>query len=124
MSVGPALLAQLRRRAEQELTDDCLVEPLVTTNNGDGTYSQSYGTPVETKCMVAPFRLYRSAGGTGGGQVQELGSWQITLPAGTVVAKSSRITNSVTGQKFEVVGVGGPRTLEITLIVYAEEAVD
>lgn len=120
MSTGE--LAALRREANRFLKDVCLIQTLVTTPNADGSVTQTYTASAPVACRAAPSG-YQPNRSEGGGQVQELGSWVLTFPALTAVPKSARVVNQTLETTYEVSGVHGPRSDEITRRVYAEEAV-
>lgn len=127
-------LAMLRRESERTMADR--VQILRPVNVADaGGLATSFTVVTSVKCRVAPSQ-YQASERQVGGALQGSASWKITVPALTDVDQPDRLSVGSTlsgsglteaqvraggGRLFEVIGVAGPRTLEITRIVYANE---
>lgn len=116
------------------MEDSCQILRPVNVADAGGMVT-TYTVVSTVVCRVAPAQ-YQAAERVIGGALQASASWRITLPAETDVDQPDRLSvgsalggSGLTdaqvraggGRLFEVVGVAGPRTLEIVRIVYANE---
>ena len=125
--LGSGELAQLRADVAYTLPDRCTVQrPGTPVSDGAGGWTTPYADVaglVGIACAVAPFG--RGAEQVFGGRVVEASDWVITLPAATDVRQADRVVATVTDQAdtrtFEVVGIAGPRSLELSRRVACRE---
>ena len=103
-------LASIRAEAERLLPDTCEIQRATRTTGGDGETVETWSTIATAACRVSPGR---------GPIEQEIGArltsvnfWIVALPVPTDVRADDRVL--VGSRTFEVVGVMGPRTNEIS----------
>lgn len=126
--ISAAELAGLRDVITTVLPDTATVRrPGTPTSDGAGGYTTPMADVaglVAVPCAVAP--LGRGDEQTFGSQVVAVASWIVTLVGATAVRTNDQIVVTVTDQAstrtFEVVGVAGPRSLELSRRVACREA--
>lgn len=114
---SPAQVAYAEALMRSLMTSHCRVvstgEP-VAAGGGEWTTPE---TRTETICLIAPSRL-GAVEGAGGGAIEALNRFDVTLPARTAVDASDRVEEldapgGAVLRTFQVVGVAAPRSLEI-----------
>jgi hypothetical protein len=116
--VSAVQLADLRRREEARMVDTCSIihRERVSDNAGGSTY---------TETVVAGVPCWRQANLAGnvetpfGGQLQSGLQWMFAFPYDTTIGTDDKIVYGE--ESFEVMGVLGPRTLELARRVIATE---
>lgn len=113
-------LAQLRADATAVLPDTCAVQrPGASVSDGAGGWVAGAAATVATvACALAP--VAPGGEGTAGGRIVAEADWVLTLPALTDVLTTDLVVRA--GRTYEVLGVGVPRTWEVTRRVWCREA--
>lgn len=119
MGLSAGELASIRRTADQFLPDVCVINQAGAGSlDADGNWTPGAPTQTTVACRISPGQ-YQFNEQVTGGELHGLQPWIITLPAGTAVSEKDQITSG--GRTFDVTGVAGPRSLEISRRVYAVE---
>jgi hypothetical protein len=116
--VSTPQLADLRRREEARMVDtaDIVTRVRVSDNAGGSLYT------VTTQSDVPCWRQAQLAGNVEtafGGQLQSGLQWLFVFPYGTVISNADEIVYG--DERFAVLGVLGPRTLELARRVVCVE---
>ncbi len=108
-------LTALRAVVAATLTGSGSLRRRTLTDNGNGTYSQSWASTT-VNCRVAPINSREAEVAARLGLVA---TWVITLPYGTTVVGEDEIT--VGGRTFKVTGVLDGGSLATAVRVYCTE---
>lgn len=113
-------LAELRRREEARMVDTADIITRVRVSDGAGGYTYTETTTEDIPC----WREANLAGNTEtpfGGQLTSGLQWLFVFPYGTTVSTDDEIVYVPSGERFSVMGVLGPRTLELARRIIAVE---
>jgi hypothetical protein len=111
-------LARLREREEARMVDTCNIvsRTRVSDNAGGNTYTET--TTEDVPCWRQP-GMAGEAESLFGGQLLSGLQWLYVFPYGTAISADDEIIYGT--ERFEVMGVLGPRTLELARRVIAVE---
>lgn len=111
-------LADLRRREEARMVDTCAIvsRSRVSDDAGGSTYTET--TVADVPCWREP-NLAGNAETLFGGKMVSGLQWKFVFPYGTSITADDEILYG--GERFAVMGVLGPRTLELARRVIAVE---
>lgn len=103
MALTDAEIASYRETLDETLGEpsSALIEARTLAGDGMGGFTESWGTVGTFDCRIAPLSGEESVRG---GAVAAVGKLVVTLPAGTPVAPTNRLT--IDGDAYEVISVG------------------
>lgn len=102
---------------ENLLSATCVIQRLTTASDGMGGSTSTWAAAGTVLCNVAPLTAPTRDGSTVGGEVQEQRARMVTLPAGTDVRLTDRL--SIASETYEVTDLREPRTYEFVRRVEA-----
>lgn len=105
-------LTSMRATAEEALVESCAIGRRTEVSDGGGGQTVTYPTAATVDCARAPLGQQGSQETSRGDRVTPESEWVVTLPNGTDVRSSDRLT--IGGTVYEVLAVRAARTWEIT----------
>lgn len=112
-----AELAAMQAVQESTMTQTATITRITRVPDGMGGWTEVTAS-TDVDCRLAPSNNMAQAA-IFAGQLRERVPWRCTLPSGTDIIDSDRVT--VDGVDFEVVGILGPYGFETALVVILAE---
>lgn len=112
--LSPDDLAAMRAQQEAAMPDTAAIYPVVQTSDSAGGFTEARGTMrASVVCRLAPTTGVAGRASTGRSERVRNGGlgleswWWVTVPVGTVIARTDQVV--ISGRTFEVVDTGaGP----------------
>lgn len=114
-------LAAMREQLAASLPDTCVIlRTTAGTADGAGGYTGGTTSAAGTvACRVSPYPPIMDTERVAAGQQGVIEFWSITMPVGTDVLPTDRLTSN--GETFEITGAPTPRSWELSIRILAKK---